>query len=103
MIHGNHIKADHILFRFVPTQLVCDEKKKKSDGLGEWSECDRMRGKKQKKTGPSEVISTVENGSQFPKEERLHSTKRRAKMICGEKLMWAPKSGCLCGLPLRVR
>lgn len=49
MIHGNHIKADHNLFRFVPTQLVCDEKKKKkkkSDGLGEWSECDRMRRKK---------------------------------------------------------
>lgn len=49
MIHGNHIKADHNLFRFVPTQLVCDEKKKKkkkSDGLGEWSGCDRMRRKK---------------------------------------------------------
>lgn len=75
MIHGNHIKADHILFRFVPTQLVCDEKKKKkkSDGLGEWSECDRMRGEKIKKDGAKRGY--------FHCRERLPVSKERASPL----------------------
>lgn len=33
LIHENHIRADHILFDFIPIQLVCDERERQAGRL----------------------------------------------------------------------